>query len=121
MLHGSTCPHFMSCNETTKNVNHYICNTTFNFQRDTKFKALLGTSQHVMLHESTRPRFKSCNVATKYFQRYICKTTTHIFFTVIRNEKLVTAHRCTSQLVIPHEFAHPRFNSCKMMTKYFVD
>jgi hypothetical protein len=40
-----------------------------------------------------------------------------ILFTTIRNSKLVTAHRGTSQLVILHKCRHSRFKSCNMTTK----
>jgi hypothetical protein len=40
-----------------------------------------------------------------------------ILFTTIRNTKLVTAHRGTSQLVILHKCRHSRFKSCNMTTK----
>jgi hypothetical protein len=81
---------------TTKNFVHYIYNTKYVFRRHTKYKARHGTSQFIMPHECTHIRFKSCKVTTKNFVHYICNIVQHIFFTAIRNVKLVTARRSLS-------------------------
>jgi hypothetical protein len=66
-----------------------------------------------MMHEFTYPH----HVTTKNL--IITSVMQHIFFTAIRNSKLVTARRGPSQLVMPQECTHTRFKSCKMTTKYF--
>jgi hypothetical protein len=70
-----------------------------------------------MPHKYMHPCFKSCNVTTKI--SIITPILQHIIFIAIRNSKLVTAQRGTSQLVIPHKFKHPRFKSDNVTTKKF--
>jgi hypothetical protein len=70
-----------------------------------------------MPHKYMHPCFKSCNVTTKI--SIITTMLQHILFTAIRNSKLVTAQRGTSQLVIPHKCKHPRFKSGDVTTKNF--
>jgi hypothetical protein len=56
MLHECTRPLIKSCNTMTKNLNHYISNTTYIFHHSLKFKARLNTLQYVTAR----------NVARKY-------------------------------------------------------
>jgi hypothetical protein len=70
-----------------------------------------------MPHKYMHPCFKSCNVTIKI--SIITPVLQHIIFTAIRNSKLVTTQRGTSQLVIPHKCKHPRFKSNNVTTKNF--
>jgi hypothetical protein len=47
MLHERTHPRLKSCNMVRNNFVHYICNTTYIFRRNMKFKARHVTSRHV--------------------------------------------------------------------------
>jgi hypothetical protein len=65
------------------------------------------------MHEFIHPH----HVRTKNL--VITSVIQHIFFTTIRNSKVVTARHGPSQLVMPQECTYTRFKSCKMTTKYF--
>jgi hypothetical protein len=82
-----------------RNFNRYICNNTpyifFTAILNSKLVTTRrGMSQLVMPHAYTHPRFKSCKMTITKIS-IITFVLQHLFFTAIRNSKLVTARRGT--------------------------
>jgi len=116
MPHACTHPRFKTCNVTTKFsiISYVIRRIFFSIKHNSKHVAVrLSSSCHTNVHIHI-----SSHSDDKIFQSLHPSVLQHIFFTAIRNSKLVTARIDTSQLVIPHECTHSHFKSYNARKKF---